>query len=199
LRIQLLKRAYKDKAPDIDQKVERLSRTVVEQIDTLASIASAFADFAKMPKPVLETMDLRTVVHNTLELFYENDEGAEFICHDEVKGEMMISGDREQLPRVFNNLFRNAIQAIPEDRKGKVEITLSKQGHQFIVAVKDNGTGISDEVIDKIFVPNFTTKSTGMGLGLAMVKNIVEGCGGMIWFETTKDEGSTFFVSFDQQ
>lgn len=199
LSIQLLERAYKDKAPDIDQKVERLSRTVVEQIDTLASIASAFADFAKMPKPVLEEMDLRTVVHNTLELFYENDEGVEFICHDEVKGEMMISGDREQLPRVFNNLFRNAIQAIPEDRKGKVEITLSKQGNHFIVAVKDNGTGISDDVIEKIFVPNFTTKSTGMGLGLAMVKNIVEGCGGMIWFETRKDEGSTFFVSFDEQ
>ena len=198
LSIQLLERAYKDKAPDIDQKVERLSRTVLEQIDTLASIASAFADFAKMPKPVLETMDVRTVVHNTLELFYENDENVEFICHDNVKGEMIISGDKEQLPRVFNNLFRNAIQAIPEGRKGKVEVTLSKQGSHFIVAVKDNGTGISDDVIDKIFVPNFTTKSTGMGLGLAMVKNIVEGCGGMIWFETTKDEGSTFFVSFDE-
>lgn len=198
LSIQLLERAYKDKAPDIDQKVERLSRTVVEQIDTLASIASAFADFAKMPKPVLETMDLRVVVHNTLELFYENDEHVEFVCHDSVQEEMLISGDREQLPRVFNNLFRNAIQAIPEGRKGKVEVILSKQGRHYIVAVKDNGTGIGDDVIDKIFVPNFTTKSTGMGLGLAMVKNIIEGCGGMIWFETKKNEGTTFFVSFDQ-
>ena len=199
LSIQLLERAYKDKAPDIDQKVERLSRTVLEQIDTLASIATAFADFAKMPKPVLETMDLRTVVHNTLELFYENDEGVEFVCSDNVQGDMLISGDREQLPRVFNNLFRNAIQAIPEGRKGKVEVSISRQGSHFIVAVKDNGTGIADDVIDKIFVPNFTTKSTGMGLGLAMVKNIVEGCGGMIWFETKKDEGTTFYVSFDEQ
>lgn len=198
LSIQLLERAYKDKAPDIDQKIDRLSRTILEQIDTLSSIASAFSDFAKMPKPVLETMDLRTVVHNTLELFYRNDENVEFVCHDNVNGPMMISGDREQLPRVFNNLFRNAIQAIPETRKGIVDITLTKQGNHFIVAVKDNGTGISDEVIDKIFVPNFTTKSTGMGLGLAMVKNIVEGCGGMIWFETTKDRGTTFFVSFDE-
>lgn len=199
LSIQLLERAYKDKAPDIDQKVERLSRTVVEQIDTLASIATAFADFAKMPKPVLETMDLRTVVHNTLELFYENDEGVEFVCTDTIQGEMLISGDREQLPRVFNNLFRNAIQAIPEGRKGKVEVHIAKQQDQFIVSVKDNGTGIGEEVIDKIFVPNFTTKSTGMGLGLAMVKNIVEGCGGAIWFETKKNEGTTFFVSFDEQ
>ncbi|HTF05849.1 MAG TPA: ATP-binding protein [Bacteroidia bacterium] len=198
LSIQLLERAYKDKAPDIDQKVERLSRTVLEQIDTLSSIASAFSDFAKMPKPILETMELRTVVQNTLELFSENDEDVEFEFRDEVKGEMTISGDREQLPRVFNNLFRNAIQAIPEGRKGKVIVELSRQNKHFIVSVKDNGTGIADEVIDKIFVPNFTTKSTGMGLGLAMVKNIVEGCGGMIWFETTRDKGTTFYVSFDE-
>ncbi|MFM2016487.1 MAG: hypothetical protein RL007_143 [Bacteroidota bacterium] len=198
LSIQLLERAYKDKAPDIDQKVERLSRTVIEQIDTLASIASAFSDFAKMPKPVLEEMDLREVVYNTLELFSENDEGVEFSVNDKVNAAMMITGDREQLPRVFNNLFRNAIQAIPDDRKGKVVVELSRQKNHFIVSVRDNGTGISDEVIDKIFVPNFTTKSTGMGLGLAMVKNIVEGCNGMIWFETTKDAGTTFFVSFDE-
>jgi two-component system nitrogen regulation sensor histidine kinase NtrY len=79
-----------------------------------------------------------------------------------------------------------------------VDVSITKQGNHFIVAVKDNGTGIGEDVIDKIFVPNFTTKSTGMGLGLAMVKNIVEGCGGMIWFETAKDKGTTFFVSFDQ-
>jgi len=198
LSIQLLERAYKDKAPDIDQKVERLSRTVLEQIDTLSSIASAFSDFAKMPKPVLETMDVRTVVQNTLELFSENDEGVKFEYRDLVQGEMMISGDREQLPRVFNNLFRNAIQAIPEGREGKVIVELSQQKNHFIVSVKDNGTGISDEVIDKIFVPNFTTKSTGMGLGLAMVKNIVEGCGGLIWFETEKDTGTIFFVQFEE-
>lgn len=198
LSIQLLERAYKDKAPDIDQKVERLSRTVLEQIDTLSSIASAFSDFAKMPKPVLEEMDLREVVYNTLELFSENDEGVEFSVNDKVGKAMMITGDREQLPRVFNNLFRNAIQAIPQERKGKVIVELSQQNKHFIVAVKDNGTGIADEVIDKIFVPNFTTKSTGMGLGLAMVKNIVEGCTGMIWFDTTKDAGTTFFVSFDE-
>lgn len=198
LSIQLLERAYKDKAPDIDQKVERLSRTVLEQIDTLSSIASAFSDFAKMPKPVLETMDVRTVVENTLELFTVNDEDVKFVLRDLVKGEMIISGDREQLPRVFNNLFRNAIQAIPSDRKGIVIVELTRQNNHFIVSVKDNGTGIDDDVLDRIFVPNFTTKSTGMGLGLAMVKNIVEGCNGMIWFETIKDKGATFYVSFDE-
>ncbi|HET6990034.1 MAG TPA: HAMP domain-containing sensor histidine kinase, partial [Bacteroidia bacterium] len=93
---------------------------------------------------------------------------------------------------------RNAIQAIPEDRKGKIDVSLSKQNHSFIVAVKDNGTGIADEVFDKIFVPNFTTKTHGMGLGLAMVKNIVETCNGQIWFETSKGKGTTFYVSFPE-
>ena len=103
--------------------------------------------------------------------------------------------DKDQLLRVFNNLIQNAIQAIPEGRKGKVEVALKKNNSSVIVSVKDNGTGIDAEVMDKIFVPNFTTKTTGMGLGLAMVKNIVEGCDGKIWFETKQDEGSTFYVS----
>jgi signal transduction histidine kinase len=106
-----------------------------------------------------------------------------------------VEGDYEQLMRVFNNLIRNAIQAIPEEQDGIVEVKLSRDGQNFVVSVKDNGTGISDEVIDKIFVPNFTTKSGGMGLGLAMVKSIVESVSGRIRFETTRGVGTTFYVS----
>ncbi len=198
LSIQLLQRAYADKAPDIDAKVERLSKTMIEQIDTLASIATAFSDFAKMPKPSNEAMDLRSVTQNAIDLFHETSESTDFIFHDNGLQEAIIFADKEQLLRVFNNLFRNAIQAIPEDRKGRIDVTLSKQNQTFIVAVKDNGSGIADEVFDKIFVPNFTTKTHGMGLGLAMVKNIVETCNGQIWFETSKGKGTTFYVSFAQ-
>jgi signal transduction histidine kinase len=198
LSIQLLERAYRDKAPDIDQKVERLTKTMLEQIDTLASIASAFSDFAKMPKPSNEEMDLRSLMKNAIDLFHETTDTCDFNFEDNKIDKAIIFADREQLLRVFNNLFRNAIQAIPEDRKGKIDVTLTKQGSNFIVAVKDNGAGIADEVIDKIFVPNFTTKTTGMGLGLAMVKNIVESCNGTIWFETAKEKGTTFYVSFPE-
>jgi signal transduction histidine kinase len=198
LSIQLLQRAYSDKAPDIDQKVERLSKTMIEQIDTLASIATAFSDFAKMPKPTNEAMDLRSVTEIAIDLFHETSEHTDFIFEDNGITEAMIFADKEQLLRVFNNLFRNAIQAIPEDRKGRIEVTLSKQNMNFLVAVKDNGSGIADEVFDKIFVPNFTTKTHGMGLGLAMVKNIVETCNGKIWFETSKGHGTTFYVSFPE-
>lgn len=198
LSIQLLERAYRDKAPDIDQKVERLSKTMIEQIDTLSSIASAFSDFAKMPKPNNEGMDLKALVQNAIQLFHETSETTDFRFDDNGIDKAWICADKEQLLRVFNNLFRNGIQAIPEDRQGRIEVSLTKQGKNFIIAVKDNGTGISEEVIDKIFVPNFTTKTAGMGLGLAMVKNIVESASGMIWFETTKGKGTTFFVSFPE-
>lgn len=198
LSIQLLQRAYSDKAPDIDQKVERLSKTMLEQIDTLASIATAFSDFAKMPKPTNEAMDLRAVTQNAIGLFQDSSEHADFVFEDNGISEAPIFADKEQLLRVFNNLFRNAIQAIPENRRGEIEVTLSKQNLNFVVAVKDNGTGIADEVYDKIFVPNFTTKTHGMGLGLAMVKNIVETCNGKIWFETSKGHGTTFYVSFPE-
>ncbi|GAB4131948.1 MAG: HAMP domain-containing sensor histidine kinase [Bacteroidia bacterium] len=194
LSLQLLERAYKDKAPDLDQKVERLTKTMIEQIDTLSSIATAFSDFAKMPKAQNEKMDLKVLLQNVLELFRETSESIsfEFTCS---LPEALIYADKEQLIRVFNNLIRNAIQAIPEDRAGRVEICLSVQKPFFVVTVKDNGSGISEDVIDKIFVPNFTTKTAGMGLGLAMVKNIVETAGGRIWFETTKGAGTTFFVA----
>ncbi|HLG04294.1 MAG TPA: HAMP domain-containing sensor histidine kinase, partial [Bacteroidia bacterium] len=153
-------------------------------------------DFAKMPKPDNEGMDLRDLALNAINLFSETSERAVFHFHDNNLKKAWIWADKEQLLRVFNNLFRNAIQAIPEFREGRVDVTLSRQNHSFIVAVKDNGSGIDPEVIDKIFVPNFTTKTAGMGLGLAMTKNIVESSNGRIWFETAKDKGSTFYISF---
>jgi signal transduction histidine kinase len=151
-----------------------------------------------MPKTNNESMDLKGLLQNAIDLFHATSEGVEFHFNDSSISSAIIWADREQLLRVFNNLFRNAIQAIPEDRRGRIDITLSKQGKTFIVAVKDNGTGIDEAVIDKIFVPNFTTKTAGMGLGLAMVKNIVESCTGTIWFETAKGKGTTFFVSFPE-
>jgi len=195
LSLQLLERAYRDKAPDLDQKVERLTKTMIEQIDTLSSIATAFSDFAKMPKPQIEEMDLHELLDNVVSLFQETEERIR-ISYEHGKLEHAdVEGDYEQLMRVFNNLIRNAIQAIPEEQDGIVEVKLSREGQNFVVSVKDNGTGISDEVIDKIFVPNFTTKSGGMGLGLAMVKSIVESVNGRIRFETTRGVGTTFYVS----
>lgn len=195
LSIQHLQRAMHDKSPGIEEKLDRMMKNMLEQIDTLSTIATEFSNFAKMPKPNNERMDLIQTIRTSIDLFKENDEGAQIHFYPAGITEAIVFADREQWLRVFNNLVKNAIQAIPEDREGHIRITLEQQGEKFLVSVNDNGSGISEEVIDKIFVPNFTTKTAGMGLGLAMVKNIVESADGRIWFDTTKGEGTTFYVT----
>jgi len=116
----------------------------------------------------------------------------EFTCN---LANPLVLADKEQLMRVFNNLIKNAIQATPQNKKGKIEIDLVQKNDNYLISVKDNGTGISSDITHKIFVPNFTTKTGGMGLGLAMVKNIVESANGKIWFESNMDEGTVFYIS----
>ncbi|NJK84987.1 MAG: ATP-binding protein [Bacteroidales bacterium] len=110
-----------------------------------------------------------------------------------------IFADKEQISRVFINLLTNAIQSIPEERQGKVSVLLDLTPKTVIIKVIDNGKGIPDELLEKLFVPNFTTKTSGMGLGLAITKNIVENSGGTIRFETKYGVGTTFIVEFPQE
>jgi len=194
LSVQHLQRMWNDKSPDMDDKIQRITATLIEQIDTLSSIAGAFSSFAKMPKPNNEKVSLDAILQSTVNLFKEqSDTTIQYVNH--ANDETFIFADKEQLLRVFNNLLKNAIQSIPEKIEGKIIVELTVEDDQYVVKVKDNGNGISDEVVNKIFTPNFTTKSTGMGLGLAMAKSIVESSEGKIWFETKEGKGTTFYVS----
>ncbi len=193
LSVQHMQRLIKDKSADLETKMERLAKTLIEQIETLSAIATEFSNFAKMPKANKESLPVNSTLQNTVNLFKETEE-AEVVFRPSTIEILYVYADKDQLVRVFNNLIKNAIQAIPEGRKGVVEVSLEKKGTKVLISVKDNGTGISEDAMDKIFVPNFTTKTTGMGLGLAMVKNIVEGFEGHIWFETEKDKGTAFHV-----
>ncbi len=194
LSVQHLQRTWKDHAPDMDDKMERLTKTIIEQIDTLSSIATEFSNFAKMPKASFEKINVEQILKNTIDLFH-NYSDVEIVIHNKTIENAFVLADKEQLLRVFNNLMKNAIQSIPEEREGKIDIDLQKENDCYIISIKDNGVGISNDILDKIFVPNFTTKTGGMGLGLAMVKSIVETFNGKIWFETMDNEGTTFFVS----
>ncbi|MCX6295172.1 MAG: HAMP domain-containing sensor histidine kinase [Bacteroidetes bacterium] len=194
LSVQHLQRTWKDGAPDMDQKMERLTKTIIEQIDTLSNIATEFSNFAKMPKANLEKINIKEIIVNTIALFHDS-ENLAITFETEISAEAFVFADKEQLLRVFNNLIKNAVQAIPEEQKGEIIVSLKKEKQQFLISVFDNGNGIDNDVIDKIFVPNFTTKTGGMGLGLAMVKNIVETANGRIWFETKSGKGTTFYVT----
>jgi len=194
LSVQQLERATKDQKPDLDQRIERFCKLMVQQIDTLSDIASEFSNFAQMPKAVNELIDLHMVLDSQRELF--KSEEVEIKIESADQSACVIYADKSQIERMMTNLIKNAVQAIPDDREGKIELKLNESGDEVMLSISDNGSGISPELVDQIFIPNFTTKSHGMGLGLSMVKTIVEFSGGKINFETKYGEGTTFFIVF---
>ena len=194
LNLQYLQRSIDERSADWKEKFKRSSTILIEQIDTLSSIASAFSNFAQMPKSNMAEIDLKKVVENVVDLFSETEKADLSVQIDPTENYLM-SGDKDQLSRVISNLVKNAIQAIPEENEGKIIVQLMKKGFQMILSVEDNGNGIPEDEFDKIFVPNFTTKSTGMGLGLAMVKNIIENHKGNVWFTSSEGKGTVFYVS----
>lgn len=194
LSVQHLQRTSSGDPEEMKERIDKLSKMLIEQIDALSNIASEFSSFAKMPTPNIELVCINELVKNCSELFKET-ENSELIFIDKTQEKYFVEVDKDQCVRVCTNLIKNAQQSIPESRMGKIEIALFIKNKQIILKVKDNGTGIAPEAMDKIFVPNFSTKSEGMGLGLAMVKNIVESFDGKIWFETAQNVGTSFYVS----
>ena len=192
LSVQHLERSLNQNDVDFDEKLHHFTSKMIQQIDTLTSIANEFSNFAKMPKAIMTEMDVIEVLTSSIGVFSES-ENVNIIFQNQLK-QAMIKGDKEQLIRVFNNLIKNAIQSIPDNKTGEIEISLEKKDSFFVISIQDNGSGIPNELLDKIFVPNFTTKSTGTGLGLAMVKQILEGHNGSISFLTKVDEGTIFIV-----
>ena len=194
LSVQHLQRTSSGDPEEMKERIDKLSKMLIEQIDALSNIASEFSSFAKMPTPNIELVCINELVKNCSELFKET-ENSELTFIDKTQEKYFVEVDKDQCVRVCTNLIKNAQQSIPESGMGKIEIELFIKNKQIILKVKDNGTGIAPEAMDKIFVPNFSTKSEGMGLGLAMVKNIVESFDGKIWFETTQNAGTSFYVS----
>ncbi len=195
LSVQLLERSQRNGDPDFNERFENTARTLIEQIDSLSSIASEFSQFARMPEGRTELVNLNERVNQSVELFRDTTNTR--INFTEPAGRTVtILADNERMLQVFNNLIKNAIQAIPKKQKGRIDISLRCMKGRAVVEIKDNGTGISPETEKKLFQPNFTTKTSGTGLGLAIVKNIVEDAGGAIWFYSKPGKGTSFFVSF---
>jgi two-component system nitrogen regulation sensor histidine kinase NtrY len=194
LSIQYLKHAQRTDPQKARELIEQVSKTLVEQIDGLAHIATAFSNFAKMPKAEMAPTNINETLHSIYQLFLPQLSGHFKLTLTLPEQEVVVMADQKQLLRVFNNLLKNAQQAIPHHREGDLTIRLSVEQPFAVVEVSDNGTGIPAEVQANIFQPNFTTKSSGMGLGLAMCKNIVESANGSIYFTTSPEEGTSFFV-----
>jgi len=191
LTVQSFQRKFDPNDPKIHHKLDEYSKTLIQQIDTMSSIASAFSNFAKMPAQKNENLNVVKIVDLALDIFSED-----YITFQADTKEIMATFDRTQLIRVVTNLVKNSIQAIPKERTPEIIVSVSQEENKVEIKVSDNGNGISEENKPKIFEPKFTTKTSGMGLGLAMVKNIVETYDGSINFVSEKEKGTTFTVSF---
>jgi nitrogen fixation/metabolism regulation signal transduction histidine kinase len=197
LNAQLIQRAYQEQSPQFDEKFKKFTTMLIEQVDTLAQIANEFSNFAVMPKPKLTKVNLSDVIQNAVTLFRTTT--ASEINFNLLTDNDIIDADKEQLLRVFNNLIKNALQAINDEKNGSIEINLKEEKNGLLVQVIDNGIGMNDEQKKMIFVPNFTTKTGGMGLGLAMVKSILENINSTISFTSIENEGTVFELRFPLQ
>ena len=197
LNIQHLQRSITDDPDKIQERVDKFTRGMIEQIDTLSRIASEFSNFAKMPKPELEDLNLSDTLTAVVDL-YVNTPNVAIEFTNESVADVTLVADRKQLIRAFGNLVKNSIQAIPHGEHGVIGLLLIADVDTIKVSVTDNGKGISKEEQEKIFEPYFTTKSGGTGLGLAMVKDIFNEFGGVISFQTTEKKGTIFTVVFQK-
>ena len=192
LSIQHLQRALNDNAEDVKELTQKISVRLIEQIDNLSNIATAFSDFAKMPQGNFNKINIEPILNSAVELFRESENVSINLNYS--PKEYFVTGDKEQLMRVFINIIKNSTQAIPEKINGIIDINIEEKMDNFIISFKDNGVGIPVEKREHIFEPNFTTKNSGTGLGLAISKNIIERMNGKIWFDSVVDEYSIFYV-----
>ena len=192
LSIQYLQKAINNNQENVKELSASVANTLVEQIDHLSKIAADFSQFANIGNVRAEVFDLHDVISSLRDLYLSNQQ-VEFVWYP-VLEKLLINADKTQMNRLFTNLFTNAVEACKERGNCRIEVNEHKDAGQIVISIKDNGEGIAAEMQERIFVPNFTTKSSGTGLGLAMCKGIVEQAKGSIWFETKQGEGTTFFV-----
>ena len=191
LTIQNFERKFDPTDPKLQDKVKNLSRTIVDQIDLIATVASAFSQFAQLPEKNNEIFDINEEIRNIINVF--SDESIYFHSNKIV---IMIEMDKIYLSRIITNLVANARQARNTDKESVINVNVEQRHKRIIIDVEDNGVGIPEEMYDRIFEPNFTSKTSGTGLGLTMVRKMVEEYKGEISVKSEVDKGSTFTISF---
>jgi nitrogen fixation/metabolism regulation signal transduction histidine kinase len=192
LNIQHLQRVVKTNPDNISEKVDSVANVLIQQIDLLSNIATEFSNFGNFPETKLERIDLNEILQKETQLFKISSD-----CKIELYTEpnLFVMIDKEQFSRVIINLIKNAEQAIPKHRTGVIKLSAHRKEQIIDITLEDNGIGIAKEFYSTIFLPNFTTKNSGTGLGLAMVKNSIQNFNGHITFESELEKGTTFKIT----
>ena len=178
------------KGSDQNGKLNDFCDTLIEQIDTMSNVATSFSDFATLPKTQLEKTDIVDATKKVVEIFEQNN-----ITLETSSENIFVKLDKEQWIRVMTNLIKNSIQAIPHDREPLINVKITENSKTVKVMVSDNGLGVSKINRDKIFEPKFTTKSDGMGLGLGIVRSIINSHRGKISYKSKSKKGTDFKIS----
>ncbi|MGE8302378.1 MAG: ATP-binding protein, partial [Sphingobacterium paramultivorum] len=195
LGIQQLRRSYKDEDPKFPDRFNKFSTSFIEQIDALTHIASEFSHFAKFPNTVMENINIVEKITKSISLYNNTPNVSIRLINNADHKTLIVKADGNELLRTFNNLIKNAIEGGYGRKNMKIEISIERYSDKFVkIDIKDNGYGIPKEMQDKIFQINFTTKSSGNGLGLVLVKKTIEASNGQIYFETVEGEGTTFHI-----
>ncbi len=192
LSIQYLQKAIDNNAPNVKELSSNVAKTLIEQIDHLSKIAADFSQFANIGNVKNEVFDLKQLMNSLISL-QDAREGIDIKWNADPQP-LMVNADKTQMNRLFTNLFQNAVESIPESKRGLIQVEEKRNAQHVLISIRDNGTGIPPDTQSKIFTPNFTTKTSGTGLGLAMCKSIVEQAKGRIWFETAVGKGTIFYV-----
>jgi len=194
LTVQSFEQRFDVNDPAIKTKLSEFSKSLIQQIDTMSSIASAFSSFAEMPKQKREELNVIEVVKLALDIFHED--YIHYFHEDDV---LIAQLDKTHLIRILTNLVKNAIQSLENTDNPKIEVKVKEDNGNVIISVADNGKGIEENAKNRVFEPKFTTKSSGMGLGLPMIKNIVEAYNGNITFTSEIDRGTVFTVTIPKR
>jgi nitrogen fixation/metabolism regulation signal transduction histidine kinase len=190
LSAQHLQRAWRDRAANLGTIIDKVTHTLIDQIDSLSRISDEFARFGRMPRRTMGKVEIERLLSEAVALFH---------VHENIRFELdiaadlpMLEGDREELARALTNLLRNSVQAITDT--GLIAIHARADDFAVHIRIEDNGIGIPPELLPRIFEPNFSTKTEGMGLGLAIVKKIIDDARGTIRIESEQGKGSTVFI-----
>lgn len=195
LSLQYLQKAIAEKKPNTEQLIDKIAHTLITQINILSDIATSFSSFTSMPEPKSERMNVAAALQKAVDL--HNDPATAVLTTTMPDEAVTVMADESLLVRTFNNLLLNAIQAVPASRKPHLKVTLQVEEakSEVLISIRDNGSGIPEEIRSKVFIPNFSTKYTGSGIGLAVAKRGIENAGGRIWFEIAEGQGTTFYIS----
>jgi signal transduction histidine kinase len=178
------------KSEDEKLKLNDFCEILIEQIDTMSNVATSFSDFATLPKTQLEKTDIVEATKKVVEIFEQNN-----ITLETSNENIFVKLDKEQWIRVMTNLIKNSIQSIPHDRESNIQLKIIESTKKVKIIVSDNGLGVSNKNREKIFEPKFTTKSDGMGLGLGIVRSIINSHRGKISYKSKKNKGTDFTIS----